>query len=85
MTRRSPRRSPARRSTWGRWGAAGRTPAGSSGLRRRGVAEADLARIAAPIGLPIGARTPDQIALAVLAQVVAARNQAGGSTAPGAG
>ncbi len=54
-------------------------------LRRRGVAEADLARIAAPIGLPIGARTPDQIALAVLAQVVAARNQAGGSTAPGAG
>ena len=43
-------------------------------LRDRGVAEGDLERIAAPIGLPIGARTPDQIALAVMAQVVAARN-----------
>lgn len=43
-------------------------------LRERGVSEAALARIAAPIGLPIGARTPDQIALAVMAEVVAARN-----------
>lgn len=43
-------------------------------LRKRGVSEADLARIAAPIGLPIGARRPDQIALAVMAQVVAERN-----------
>ena len=43
-------------------------------LRERGVSEDALARIAAPIGLPIGARTPDQIALAVMAQVVAARN-----------
>lgn len=43
-------------------------------LRERGVSEAALGRIAAPIGLPIGARTPDQIALAVMAQVVAARN-----------
>ncbi len=43
-------------------------------LKERGVSEAALARIAAPIGLPIGARTPDQIALAVMAQVVASRN-----------
>ena len=43
-------------------------------LKERGVSEDALARIAAPIGLPIGARTPDQIALAVMAQVVAARN-----------
>ena len=43
-------------------------------LRERGVSEADLSRIAAPIGLPIGARSPDQIALAVMAEVVAARN-----------
>lgn len=43
-------------------------------LRERGVGEAALARIAAPIGLPIGARTPDQIALAVIVEVVAARN-----------
>ena len=43
-------------------------------LRERGVSGAALDRIAAPIGFPIGARTPDQIALAVMAQVVAARN-----------
>ena len=43
-------------------------------LKERGVSEDALARIAAPIGLEIGARTPDQIALAVMAQVVAARN-----------
>ena len=48
-------------------------------LQDRGVSEAALARIAAPIGLPIGARTPDQIALAVMAQVVAVRNGAGGT------
>ena len=43
-------------------------------LRERGVSEAALSRIATPIGLPIGARSPDQIALAVMAEVVAARN-----------
>ncbi len=50
-------------------------------LRERGVSEAALARIAAPIGLPIGARTPDQIALSVMAEVVAARNGARGNPA----
>ena len=50
-------------------------------LKERGVSEAALDRIAAPIGLPIGARTPDQIALAVMAQVVAARNGIRGNPA----
>ena len=50
-------------------------------LKERGVSEDALARIAAPIGLPIGARTPDQIALAVMAQVVAARNGVRGESA----
>ncbi len=50
-------------------------------LRARGVSETALARIAAPIGLPIGARTPDQIALAVMAEVVAARNGVRGNPA----
>ncbi len=45
-------------------------------LRERGLSETALARIAAPIGLDIGARSPEQIALAVMAQVVAARNDA---------
>ena len=45
-------------------------------LAERGVSEAARQRIAAPVGLPIGARTPDQIALAIMAEVVAARNGA---------
>ena len=40
-------------------------------LRDQGVAEEDIARIQAPIGLSIGARTPAEIAVAILAEVVA--------------
>ncbi|MCC5968893.1 MAG: XdhC family protein [Pararhodobacter sp.] len=41
-------------------------------LREAGIAEADLARIHAPVGLDIGAKTPAEIAVAVLAQVTQA-------------
>ena len=41
-------------------------------LRERGLGEAALDRLHAPIGLPIGARTPSEIALAVMAEVVQA-------------
>ena len=37
-----------------------------------GFTDADLERIHGPIGLPIGARTPEEIAVAVLAQVIGA-------------
>lgn len=43
-------------------------------LREAGVTDEQIARIHGPIGLNIGARTPEEIALAILAQVVAARN-----------
>jgi xanthine dehydrogenase accessory factor len=33
-----------------------------------------LARLHAPIGLPIGGRSPGEIALSIMAQIVAARN-----------
>jgi xanthine dehydrogenase accessory factor len=44
-------------------------------LRRvGGLSEAELARIQAPIGLNIGSKTPAEIALSVLADIVRVRN-----------
>ncbi|MBB6485269.1 XdhC family protein [Rhizobium lusitanum] len=40
-------------------------------LRREGLTEADLARIRAPIGLAIGAASPAEIAVAILAEIIA--------------
>jgi len=42
-------------------------------LREEGFGEAELARIHTPIGLDIGSRTPEEIALAILAEMVAVR------------
>jgi xanthine dehydrogenase accessory factor len=39
-----------------------------------GLTEAQLARLRGPIGLDLGGRTPEEIALAVMAEIVAARN-----------
>jgi xanthine dehydrogenase accessory factor len=43
-------------------------------LRRDGLSQAQLERIHAPIGLDIGADTPEAIALSVMAEVVKARS-----------
>jgi xanthine dehydrogenase accessory factor len=43
-------------------------------LLGEGLSEAQLNRLHGPIGLDIGARAPEEIALAVMGQVVAARN-----------
>ena len=40
-------------------------------LKQQGFSDADLARIRAPIGLDIGSRTPAELAVAILAEVLA--------------
>jgi xanthine dehydrogenase accessory factor len=47
-------------------------------LREEGVPESQLARIRVPIGLDLGARTAPEIALAILAEIVAVRYGASG-------
>lgn len=42
-------------------------------LREAGVTDEQIGRIHGPIGINIGARTPEEIALAILAQIVAVR------------
>jgi xanthine dehydrogenase accessory factor len=44
-------------------------------LRAEGVAEEDLARVHAPIGLPIASRTPSEVAVAVAAEIIATKRQ----------
>jgi xanthine dehydrogenase accessory factor len=45
-------------------------------LLESGLAERDLARLHAPIGLDLKGRSPEEIALAVMAEIVAVRNRA---------
>ena len=60
-------------------------------LRQQGVADEQLARIHAPIGLNIGGRTPEEVALSIAAEIIAVRRGprpameiqgAGGSSPP---
>jgi len=46
----------------------------SASLRKQGVAAEALARVQTPVGLSIGAVTPDEIAVSIAAQLVQARN-----------
>ncbi len=43
-------------------------------LSDRGVSNGDLARIKAPIGLSIGSRSPEEISLSIMGEIVATRN-----------
>jgi xanthine dehydrogenase accessory factor len=42
-------------------------------LREAGVDDAGLARVMAPIGLDIGARTPEETAVSICAEIIALR------------
>jgi xanthine dehydrogenase accessory factor len=53
-------------------------------LRALGLPDEQLARIHAPSGLYIGAQTPAEIALAIMAEIVAAGRQRGGGSLRGA-
>ncbi len=54
-------------------------------LKRAGVTDAELARISAPIGLDIGARTPEETAISIAAEIVALReHRRGGRLVDGA-
>jgi xanthine dehydrogenase accessory factor len=55
-------------------------------LRERGVTGAQLARISSPCGLDVGARTPEETAVAVLGEILALRaGRAGGRLAEASG
>lgn len=49
-------------------------------LRETGLTEAELTRLHSPIGLDLGARTPEETALSLAAEIVAARH--GGTGLP---
>ena len=44
-------------------------------LLERGLTERELSRLHAPIGLPIGSSTPEEIALSILGEIVAEKNR----------
>jgi xanthine dehydrogenase accessory factor len=48
-------------------------------LKARGVAESELERVDAPLGVPIGAQTPAEIAVSIAASVIRHRRKGLGS------
>ncbi|WP_416416240.1 XdhC family protein [Paenarthrobacter aromaticivorans] len=47
-------------------------------LRDKGVSEGQLARLRSPIGLDLGARTPEETAVAITAEIIAQNNKRSG-------
>ncbi len=54
-------------------------------LREAGVSERELARLRSPIGLDLGARTPEETAVSIAAEIVAARHGGTGLPLTGSG
>jgi xanthine dehydrogenase accessory factor len=51
-------------------------------LRQKGVAEEKLSQVRAPAGLDLGAATPEEIAVSILAEIVQVRRQGRSTTKP---
>jgi xanthine dehydrogenase accessory factor len=69
----------------GALGARRRAPDRLAWLHAAGVAEADIARLRTPIGLPIGGKAPWEVAVSVLAEITEfryARSNSSASTSP---
>jgi xanthine dehydrogenase accessory factor len=64
---------PSRAFYVGALGARRRVPERVDELRRAGLSVADIGRLRAPIGLAIGGKAPWEVAVAVLAEITAAR------------
>src|SRR5439155_13045524 len=65
----------------GALGARRRVPERLAWLQGEGISEGDIARLRAPIGLDIGGKAPWEVAVAVLAEIIAVRySRASGST-----
>jgi xanthine dehydrogenase accessory factor len=47
-------------------------------LREAGLTDAELSRLASPIGLDLGARTPEETAVSIAAEIIARRWGGGG-------
>ncbi|MGH3501849.1 MAG: XdhC family protein, partial [Nocardioidaceae bacterium] len=47
-------------------------------LREAGLTDAELSRLASPIGLDLGARTPEETAVSIAAEIIALRWGGGG-------
>ncbi|MEZ4739473.1 MAG: XdhC family protein [Flavobacteriales bacterium] len=44
------------------------------GLRKDGFSEEEIGRVRAPIGLPIGSKTPEEIAVSIAAEIIGVKN-----------
>ncbi|WP_256966353.1 XdhC family protein, partial [Streptomyces griseiscabiei] len=53
--------------------------------REAGLTDRELARLRSPIGLDLGARTPEETALSIAAEIVAARRGGTGVPLTGSG
>ncbi|MEU9792188.1 XdhC/CoxI family protein [Streptomyces sparsogenes] len=53
-------------------------------LREAGLGDLELARLRSPIGLDLGARTPEETALSIASEIVATRRGGGGTPLTGA-